>query len=80
MQYFWIKDLKKIGKIDNFVPYLFDLEEGWVIDNENILMDRVIGYDDETIGGSSIYLVNEITKLQAYEIIKKLKNNGEKSK
>jgi hypothetical protein len=43
--YYWINDLKIIGKRENHVPYLYDKEKGWLVDNKHILMDRLMGYD-----------------------------------
>lgn len=73
MQYYFLSDLKKIGKVEGYVPYLYDSEKGWVVDNEAILMDRIMGYDGESIGSSSVLSVEEITEEQALEMIDKLK-------
>lgn len=43
--YYWINDVKRVGKLEQFVPYLYDKEDGWRVDNEHILMDRLFGYD-----------------------------------
>lgn len=43
--YYWINDLKRLGKLEQFIPYLYDKENGWVNDNNHILMDRLWGYD-----------------------------------
>lgn len=73
MEYYYISDLNKLGKVDNFVPYLYDKEKGWIVDNDNILMDRIIGYDGETIGTSSeLFKLEEITEDQANKIIENM--------
>lgn len=70
MVYYFLSDLNKVGKIDNYVPYLHDKEKGWVVDNDNILMDRVMGYDGESIGSSSdLFKIDEITEEEALKII-----------
>jgi len=43
-----------LGKLENLIPYLFDKEKGWNIDDQNLLTDRLIGYDGECIGSSSM--------------------------
>jgi hypothetical protein len=72
VEYYYISDLERLGKIDNFVPYLYDEVKGWVIDNNNVLMDRIMGYDEGSIGNSSeIFKVEEITEEEANARIKK---------
>jgi hypothetical protein len=44
--YYWINDLKRVGKLEQFRPYLYDRNNGWVQDKEHILMDRLFGYDE----------------------------------
>jgi len=73
VQYYYLNDIKRVGKIEKYVPYLYDKEKGWVYDNENLLMDRIMGYDGEFIGCSSmLFAIDEITEEQAKEIIEKL--------
>lgn len=73
MQYYHLGDVDRIGKIENYTPYLYDKENGWVVDEENMLMDRLMGYDGESIGSSSmLFEIEEITEDQANNIIKKL--------
>ncbi len=70
MDYYYLSDLNTVGKIDNFVPYLYHKEKGWVVDNENILMDRIMGYNGESIGNSSeLFKVEEITEEEALKRI-----------
>lgn len=75
MEYYFIHDLNTVGKIENFVPYIYDIKTGWVVDNKNILMDRIMGYDEETIGNSSeLFKIDGITEQEANAIIKELQN------
>lgn len=74
MDYYFINDLKKVGKIDNYVPYIYDEKKGWIVDKNNILMDRIMGYDNGSIGSSSmLYRVSEITEEEANSKIKEIK-------
>ena len=73
MEYYFIVDLNKVAKIENYGPYIYDKKNGWAIDNKNILMDRIMGYDGESIGNSSeLFKVDSITEEQANKIIKNL--------
>lgn len=68
--YYHIIDLNIVGKEAEFVPYLFIKGKGWIVDEEHILSDRLIGYDVETIGSSDIMLrVKEVTEEEANNII-----------
>jgi len=78
MEYYYLSDIKRVGKMDNFVPYLYNHEKGgWVVDTENLLMDRLMGYDGTegdsspyTIGNSDMLSrVEEITHEEAQKII-----------
>lgn len=73
MGFYHLTDLNLIGKVDNFVPFLYEKKNGWVVDNQNLLMDRLMGYDGESIGSTStLMLVEEITEEKANKLIKKL--------
>lgn len=73
MRFYHLTGLNLIGKVDNFVPFLYEKKNGWVVDNQNLLMDRLIGYDGESIGStSSLMLVEEITEEKANKLIKKM--------
>lgn len=73
LQHYYINDLKLVGKIESHIPYLYDKEKGWNVDHQNILKDRLIGYDGESIGNSSmIFKVDEITQDEAEKMIKNL--------
>ncbi len=74
MEYYYLKDLNMVAKKEDFVPYIYDKKEGWTVDNKNILMDRVMGYDPmEGIGNTDILdRVETITEQEALELIEKL--------
>lgn len=69
--YFYLNELKVIAKMENFVPYIYDKEYGWKVDNENILGDCLIGYDGYDIGSTDMLLkVDKISEEVAMKIIK----------
>ncbi|MCI9075076.1 MAG: hypothetical protein HFH10_04625 [Dorea sp.] len=76
--YYRIKDLNLIGKMQDNIPYIYITEQGWAADTNNILMDRIMGYDETepkgspyAIGNSSIMeLVEEISEDEAERFIK----------
>lgn len=63
-----------------FDCYIYDTEKGWIPDDKNILMDRIIGYDATEpsdspygIGNTDILsCVDEITEDEANAIIAKM--------
>lgn len=68
--YYLINDLNIVGKEENYIPYIYDKEKGWVVDNDNILSDRLIGYDGDEIGCSDmLFRVDEITEEEANKLI-----------
>mgnify|MGYP001004174272 CR=1 FL=1 len=72
-EYYLIIDMNRIGKIENDVSYLFDARKGWVADKEKIIMDRLMGYDGESIGSTDTLLkIEEITEADAESRIEKL--------
>ena len=67
--YYFINDLNIVAKSENFIPYIYD--DGWQVDNKNILMDRLMGYDGDRIGSNDmLFRVDEITEEEALKIIK----------
>nr|DAZ03603.1 MAG TPA: BssS protein family protein [Caudoviricetes sp.] len=78
--YYHILDLDIVGKEEGFVPYLYDKEKGWQPDKDNVLMDRVTGYDTSESKDSSYGIGNtdimslalEITEDQARKLINEL--------
>lgn len=70
MSYYLIKDKNIVGKTDGHTYYLYDHEKGWIADCAHILMDRVIGYDGESIGCTSMLdRVEEISEQEALAMI-----------
>ena len=75
--YYRIKDLNMVGKEEDYVPYLYKSGKGWIVGHDNILMDRIMGYD-ESEGSGSPYkfghdslmdLVEQISEKEAEKII-----------
>ena len=70
-EYYFIHDLNRIGKIEDHVPYLYDIKKGWAVDSNNIVMDRLMGYDGESRGATDVLLkIKEISKAEAESKIK----------
>ena len=75
--YYLINDLNIIGKNEDFVPYLYDKCKWWIVDKDNILMDRLMGYDESEALGSPYRIgntdmmsrVNKITEDEALRLI-----------
>ncbi len=73
MQYYLIKDLNQLGRIENHIPYIYHKGKGWLVDHDNILMDRVIGYDGQEIGSASMLTrVDDISEEDAQEYIREM--------
>lgn len=73
MDYYFIADLNKVGKVESFIPYIYDKVNGWVVDNNNILMDRIMGYNGESMGNSSeLFKIDEISEEEANNIIENM--------
>lgn len=78
--YYRIKDLKMVGKEEDYVPYLYKPGKGWIVDHDNILMDRIMGYDEAELPGSPykignnsmMDLVEQISEKEAEKIISEL--------
>ena len=71
--YYWINDLKIVGKKENHIPYIYDKEKGWVIEPDHILSDRIIGYDGYEIGCSDmLFRVDHITEEEAMKLINEM--------
>ena len=69
--YYYINDLKKIAKTENHIPFIYDKEKGWQVDNANILNDRLMGYDGQGIGSTDMLLrIDEISEEEAMKAIK----------
>lgn len=80
ISYYKIHDLNLIGKMDNRVCYIYNKDNGWIIDNNRVLLDRLIGYDETEESGSPYKLgnmdmmsrIDKITKDEAMRLINKL--------
>ena len=73
MDYYFIVYFNKVAKMENYIPYIYDKNKGWVVDNNNILMDRIMGYDGESIGNSSeLFRIDEISEEEANKIIENI--------
>lgn len=71
--YYYIKDLNMVAKEEGYIPYIYKKGNGWIVDNDNILTDRLIGYDGDSIGSSDMLLeVEEISEQKAMELINKM--------
>ncbi len=51
VQYYFLKDLKQIGKREDEQYYLFDEDRGWIADEEKRIIDRLIGFDSTKTRG-----------------------------
>ena len=71
--YYWINDLKIVGKKEDHIPYIYNKEKGWIIEPDHILSDRIIGYDGYEIGCSDmLFRVDKITEAEAMKLINKI--------
>lgn len=75
--YYHISDLNKVGKEEEFIPYIYDKEKGWCVDQSNILMDRIIGYDttepkDSSYRIGSLDMMDRIREISEEEALKKI--------
>ena len=62
--YYYLNDLDIIGKDENFVCYIYVKEEGWKVDNDNLVMDRIMDY------GLALWAsIDDITEDQANAFI-----------
>lgn len=69
--YYYIKDLGIVAKTENYIPFIYDKDRGWQVDNKNILSDRLIGYDGGGIGSTDMLVrVDELSEEEAMTIIK----------
>ncbi len=64
-----------MGRQDGMLDcHIFNPEKGWEKDIDNILMDRIIGYDDDRIGSSDMMSrIEEITEEEANNLITSMK-------
>lgn len=70
--YYHIIDLNLVGKEEEYVPYIYNKDSGWEVDSENILMDRVMGYDasepkESPYAIGNTYMMSRIEKITEEE-------------
>lgn len=75
--YYYISDLNKVGKEEEFIPYIYDKIRGWVVDQSNILIDRILGYEDtepedSTYRLGNLNMLDRITEITEEEALKKI--------
>lgn len=71
--YYLIIDLNIVAKEDDYIPYVYEKSKGWVVDNNNVLSDRLIGYDGDSIGSSDmLFRVEVITEEEAMKLISEM--------
>lgn len=75
--YYYISDLNIVGKEEEFIPYIYDKIKGWVVDQSNILIDRILGYDDtepedSTYRLGNLNMLDRITEITEEEALKKI--------
>ena len=80
MKYYYIRDLSLFAKGDGLIQnYIFKNGE-WVIDNDHIVSDRLMGYDpyeddDSPYKIGNISIMDEIEEISEEEFIKRTQNN-----
>ena len=68
-RYLRIKDKGIIGRQDGmFECFVFVPGKGWEQDKDNLLMDRIIGYDGEEIGNTDT--MNEIEEISEEDALR----------
>lgn len=70
IQYYFIRDLKLVGKMEDHIPYLYYKNLGWEVDKAHIIWDRLIGYD-ESEPDDSPYKIGNTDMLSRLEAISK---------
>ncbi len=77
IQYYYLKDIKRIGKRDKENYYLLDKEKGWILDEEKKIIDRLIGFDSTKTEDSksrigNMEIISQIEEIDAEEVIERL--------
>lgn len=75
--YFEIIDLNMIAKIEEHIPYIYDSQQGWIVDKEFILLDRIMGYDASEPKGSpykfgNLDMLERVRKISREEAEKRI--------
>jgi len=70
-RFFLIKDLNLVGRQDSmFECFVFRPGSGWEEDAEHVLMDRLIGYEEDRIGSTDmLFRIEKITEQDAMRAI-----------
>ncbi|MDL2211641.1 hypothetical protein LJB88_02065 [Erysipelotrichaceae bacterium OttesenSCG-928-M19] len=79
LKFFKIHDINVVGKQENGIYYLYK-DNQWVVDEDNIITDRLVGFDETEpedspyrIGNTDMLMrIDEITEDVAKELIDKL--------
>ncbi|MDO5649503.1 MAG: hypothetical protein Q4G11_02775 [Gallicola sp.] len=74
VQYYFLKDLKQIGKREDENYYLFDEDRGWIADEEKRIIDRLIGFDstkpeDSNSRIGNLEIIKQIRELSPESVI-----------
>lgn len=69
--YFIMNDLNKIGKMEDYVYYIYEKQIGWVLDINHLLSDRLVGYDGYFVGSSN--MLSKIDEISEEEVNKMIK-------
>lgn len=62
--YCYLNDIGIIAKKEDYIPYIYVKGAGWKVDNDNLMMDRIMDY-----GTHSWADVDDITEAQAKKFI-----------
>jgi hypothetical protein len=82
VRYYKIHDKNLVGKIEENVCYIYDKDKGWIVDENNVLMDRLMGFDESEPPGSPygfgntdmLCRIDQITKDEAMRLIAQARN------
>ncbi len=44
IHYCYLNDIDIVGKTEKHVPYIYQKCKGWIVDNENLIMDRYMDW------------------------------------
>ena len=75
--YYEIIDLNMVGKLEGNLPYIYDPKQGWIVDKEFLLMDRLVGYDSSEPNGSpykfgALDMLDRVRKISREEAEKRI--------
>ena len=80
MKYYYIRDLSLFAKGDGLSRNYILMNGEWVIDNDNIVSDRLMGYDPYEEDGSpyktgNLAIMDQIEEISEEEFIKRTQND-----